>query len=534
MQKLKSIFIKDLTPIEHWDLLILCFAIGGMLYSSFVFSISLSLLGIRAFFSGDFKSKIQKFKDNKFIVLALLSLFFLHILGLCWTTDLSEGIKEINHKLPLLIIPLAILFISPMKKSMLRRLILIYILLLLIGSLIAMFHYIIDPNADERRLIYGLNTISFGINIAFAVSLILIYAYKNYNNPNRSSKIKIVSLILTSVWFVIFLCIIKAMTGLVILFILAVYLSIKMFAKGKSKVNYSIAVLLLMGLVICIFAVRTYYKEYFTPKPFSQSLKTTTALGNQYTHLDDGFIENGYYVNQYVCETEMTDAFEKRTGIKVSPICDTNPNVVCAERVKRYLNSMGLTKDAAGVNALSKKDIDNIKNGYENIVYTKRLSIKPRIYKTFFELERYFGEGKFDNGSISQRIELSLNAIDIISNNLLIGAGTGDNIKQMDDAVRKRNDKASFDNIDPHNYYLYIMVQFGILGLLILIFFLIYPATKAKIWANPVWQTLFIIIVAAMFVESTLNRVSMVAFFCLTYTILLFNKPISDIESMNR
>ena len=52
----------------------------------------------------DFKEKWIRLKKNKIVWLAL-SLFLIHVVGLLWTEDWSYGLRDVEKKLPLLVIP---------------------------------------------------------------------------------------------------------------------------------------------------------------------------------------------------------------------------------------------------------------------------------------------------------------------------------------------------------------------------------------------------------------------------------------------
>jgi len=106
----------------------------------------------------------------------------------------------------------------------------------------------------------------------------------------------------------------------------------------------------------------------------------------------------------------------------------------------------------------------------------------------------------------------------------LTGVGTGDNFDKLTEYIEQNPNQESFNTADPHNYYAFIMVQFGILGFAVLIFFLVYPAIKQNLWTKPVFISLFVITIAAMCVESLFNIFSTMMLYCLMMSILLFNK----------
>src|ERR1700740_763545 len=76
----------------------------GMLFSGPVASMSMMLIGVNWFTELHYRERLQAFFRNIPAVL-LTSVFFLHLLGLLWTTDFDYGWNDIRIKIPLLILP---------------------------------------------------------------------------------------------------------------------------------------------------------------------------------------------------------------------------------------------------------------------------------------------------------------------------------------------------------------------------------------------------------------------------------------------
>jgi hypothetical protein len=289
-----------------------------------------------------------------------------------------------------------------------------------------------------------------------------------------------------------------------------------------------------LALLGFVFWIGKEYNSYFVPK-YNESLPAKTANGNPYSHSQDGFIENGFFVNQYLCEQELSQAWFERMGFGINDIfLNKEGSFSYHDMVVRYLNSKGLHKDAQGIKALSEKDICNIKEGYANAVYAEKFSLRPRLYMTFFEFERYIHAGSIKGYSVIQRIELCKNALQVINDNTAFGVGTGDVVDNLNIYLDENPSKNSFDNNDPHNFFIYIMVGFGVFGLAVLLFFIIYPPTKQRLWTNQIFSTFFIITICSMFVESYFNLSSAMVFYCMFSNILLFNdKAIRELYQSN-
>jgi len=89
-----------------------------------------------------------------------------------------------------------------------------------------------------------------------------------------------------------------------------------------------------------------------------------------------------------------------------------------------------------------------------------------------------FYSGELKNTSIGQRIVFSLNSLDLIKDNVMLGVGTGDYPREYL-AINKINSPNIPPTVNPHNMYLLVTAQTGILGLLSLISIFIYQINYA-------------------------------------------------------
>ena len=86
------------------------------------------------------------------------------------------------------------------------------------------------------------------------------------------------------------------------------------------------------------------------------------------------------------------------------------------------------------------------------------------------------------NSSVGKRITFALNGVDVFSENILIGVGTGDLPSAMKERHQLNTPKvAAPDN--PHNMYIMWLVQFGLVGFLMLIL-LFYVQIKVALLNN--------------------------------------------------
>ncbi len=518
--------IKQLKPLDWFDVCCVVLLAGGILYSPFLYTISLILMVVRVLFIGKRKTKLANFKTHKNILFVLLLIYILNIIGGLWSDDWHHYLFELNHKLPFLIIPLFICAILPINHKGLFVAFLSYLSLLTIGLIVGIVHYFIDPYASSRLLIPTARNISLSENICLAISFMVVFVYNN----RKCIKYFLPVIIL----FTIYLFLAELVTGLITLSVLIICAIIFLINKTNKKTALTslfIGVVLIVGFGLWFYKQ---YDNYFSAKePLIKDTNILTAKGNKYTLPKDDFIENGYYVNNYVCYSELASAWLERTKIDIQTPCCPKADTVCYPMswvVIRYLNSKGLKKDASGINALSDKDIENIKQGIANVVYTKRFSIRPRLYQTFFEFERYFKTSNVNNMSIIQRLFWSKNAINVIKQNLLIGVGTGDAHQELVAPVKDEHPELCTTFCNPHNAILYILVSFGILGLVVSLLYLFLPAFKLHLFTNPYYCTFFIILCCWMFSESTFESyegMTFISTFCSLFALTSKKKKIN-------
>ena len=75
-----------------------------------------------------------------------------------------------------------------------------------------------------------------------------------------------------------------------------------------------------------------------------------------------------------------------------------------------------------------------------------------------------FNYSEMKSSSVGQRISFALNSIEVIKDNLIFGVGTGDFVIEYDKAHYK-NTPEIISTTNPHNMYILVGVQLGLVGL---------------------------------------------------------------------
>ena len=129
----------------------------------------------------------------------------------------------------------------------------------------------------------------------------------------------------------------------------------------------------------------------------------------------------------------------------------------------------------------------------------------------------------------AQRLEYLRATIYIIQDNFLIGVGTGD----LEDAFYEEftymnSSLESRYMYHAHNQFLGIFVALGLLGFVVFIVGLFYPAIVLSGFKDYYFSIFFLIMIISMFSDDTLETQAGVTMFAFFYSLLLFGRKDGD------
>ncbi len=492
----------------------------GIPLSNFLMSISQIILFANWLFDKNILKKVKAFFANKpALIFSLIAL--LHIIGLFYTSDFNYALKDLRTKIPIILLPL-IISTSPMIDGKKFRLILsFFVATVLFGSIACYYVYLTQSFNDIRHISIFISHIRFSLNICLAICILFYFIYKDLSLSN--TKKGIISILL--LWLVYFLFVLQSFTGIIILFflflILLLYFTIS-FKKWTYKLT-ALSILIALPLFISLSITAT-IRSYFQVETRNiATLEKVTPRGNLYYHDTISLgVENGNYIGLYVCPDELRKSWAERSKISI----DSNDRVGqhISRTLIRFLNSKGLRKDADGVSALTDKEIKAIENGCANVVYLQNPGIKTRLYKILFEYNSYMISRNTRGHSIFQRFELWKAAIGIIKNNFWVGVGTGDMVDVYDKQLKEMKSDLAGQKLRSHNQYLSIFSAFGLIGFLIFMFALIYPAVLNHSFKDFYFLSFFVILCLSMINEDTIESQAGVTFFAFFYSFLLLSR----------
>ena len=473
------------------------------------------------------KTKFCLFWHNK-VAVVVVSLYVLHVVGLLWTSDFAYALKDLRVKLPLLILPLVMSTMPTLDRKQVATLFAVYVAAVFVATLISFYKYLTASYTDIRQISSFISHIRFSLNIVLCVCM-LLYCVAT----EKTLWLRIVSLVLIC-WFLAQIYIMQVLSAYVILFVVFVFSAFYALFKSRLskivKITLSVVALLLV-IVASALLVRSFATLFKVEKVDIASLPKTTALGNTYYHdtIYTG-VEDGRYIGLYYCESELREAWNKRSEV---PFDDTIAGgAEVKQLLMRYMTSKNLTKDAAGMAQMSDDDVQNVINGVANYNNFVSKGLRSRISITALELNVYRMNGNPNGGSVSQRIEYNKASLYLIKRHPLFGVGTGDIPNAYQQAYRDLDSQLDEQHrYKAHNQYMSITVGFGIIGLLLFLFSLFYPVFKSKNKCNYMYLSFLLIILLSMLPEDTIETQAGATFFAFFNAFFLFTVPDEDSSS---
>ncbi len=467
-------------------------------------------------------SKLSVFPFRKGVIL-LISIFFVYLAGLLWTSSFEQGISDVRIQLPLLVLPLVIGLSPRLNYRQVKLVLYVFAIAVVAASLCSVWvlmglsgHVIKDP----REMSLFISHIRFSLLINIAIFSLGWYLA----NPEEKSLKEKLFLIVVITWLAFFLVILKSVTGwavfFVVLFVVACY-SILRIKKLFLKLSllFGLVILSLIPVGYTLLVIRQFYNVEQIPANIQEQ---KTSLGNSYSHdFQNKELENGHFVYLYLNEDEIRSAWNKRSKLNYDSVYTSGFNKFV---LIRYLTSKGYRKDAESVEKLSAEDIQNIQNGMTNCRFNGSDSFYSRVYQIVWEFDSYLKGGNPSGHSVTQRLEYYKMAMNIIGEKPIFGHGTGGYYL----AYQAEYDKSKFFLSDvyrqrSHNMFFSYMIDFGIVGAIYICFALFAPVFYERKRKSFLLIIFLLIVVISFINEDTLNNHDAISFFAFFYPLFLFS-----------
>jgi hypothetical protein len=474
------------------------------------------------------KKRINILTSNKYIWI-FASVYFLHIIAICWATDTTFGLNDLRIKLPILLLPIIIGSITPFKNEHTFLIIKLFIAAVFISTLISVA-VLLGINGkkitDIRQISILISHIRLSLLICLAIFFLMYFLFIKQSN-SIVNNLLMISLVC---WFVFFLFLLTSINGLFVLFtmLLAIFIWF-LFSNANYFWKIIITSTIVLSVIGALFGIQKIKLEFFSLyEKESKPKNIHTKNGREYTVEGDvSKTENGYHVAWYHCKPEYEKEWNKRAKINIDSL--DNKNQFIRFTLHRYLTSKGLKKDSVGIWDLNETDIANIENGITNYKYSLSYGLKNRLYQLFYEIEDIKKGNKPQGHSLGMRFYLWKAGLNIWKNNFWFGVGQGDIDLEFKKFHASQKDKMPETYwIRTHNQFISIAIAFGAIGLVIFLFTLIYPLICERKSLHFFYFLFLGIILLSFLGEDTLETSVGATMFAFFNSFLFFNFRVSS------
>lgn len=454
----------------------------------------------------------------------LLLIFLWHVLGMVYTNDLNYGLHDLKIKVPLLLLPLVIGTSEKLSPGELRLVLLFFVAAVFSASLVsisAILGWIPMAIKDFRDASLFISHIRFALLVDMAIFILTFYALR----PQARIRDRWIYFFV-AVYFVGFLILSKALTGLVVALIVGILLSLRWILTHKGLMARWFA---LVGVLTIPVLVSTYIgseiNSFYIVKDDLTQLDQHTIQGNLYWHDTTNLqLENGHYVGLYWCEKELKTAWKEKSDLAYEQLDKRGQDIKYT--LIRYLTSLGYRKDAYGVSRLDTLDVSLIEDGFANANYRNKNRFHTRMYELIWQVDVYRKGGNPSGHSLTQRMEYLKTGWAIFQDHPIWGVGTGDVPDVFAEKYLETGSRLEAKwQLRAHNQWLTFSIAFGITGFLIMMICFFLPGIILKRYSHYLFLLFILVAFISMFNEDTLETQAGVAFIAFFYPLFLYSIP---------
>lgn len=467
---------------------------GCMVTSVWASNLIWVLLAVNWLLEGRWREKWQMARDSR-LLHAFIALYIILAIGLLWSSNLKAGLSMLEVMLPLLVLPLILLTTRPLDSHERIPVLLLYIITLLVVTIISTVRLATIPGLPYRDAVLYISHIRFALNCCMVIFICVGGIAK------RQGKLITASFLVIIGWLLVFLVMIRSYTAMAVLTAVSL---LAMLVYWRRWPLIALWVLIVGGLAA--FVVHE-TRDYYRMVPLAmEPLKSHTPSGNPYKHAEDGLIENGNYVNNYICQSELREAWNLRSTIDYDSLTASGHSV--QSTLVRYLNALGQTKDSAGMAAMSDTDIQAVEHGVANPVYESRNPLRKMVYVMLLEREFYIHTRAVEGFTMLQRFELWRATWNVVRRNPAFGVGTGDAVDAMHNELVAMDSELIGTTKKSHNQYLLIAAMVGLIGLVVTVLMFVLAWKKP----SPLMLVWLATILISCITEDTLTTLAGILF----------------------
>lgn len=498
-----------------------------MQFSHFLVSISIITLSANFLAEGQYITKLKRIWKYKVIML-FVGIFFLHVAGLFWSTDLSYGNRDVQIKLPLLALPIILGSSNKFSRKQFEWILLFFLATTLLSSLIGSFIYFVlsEPGDDYRLMSPFMSHIRLSLMMGVAIFSSFYLAFRSH----QWKPFKTAFLILGG-WLIVYLFMLRSMSGIVAVMAAGFIVSWIISSKRKTEYANIIKIAIVAGGIFFTGYIYWQVKSFYDINEIDLTTTDTHSKGGEKYHfgIDQKMLENGNYVYAYIADEELKQGWNKRSKLDFDG--KDLKGQVLKSTLTRYLTSKNLRKDTEGMKALTNLDIWAVENGIANERFLNGKSLNTMIYRYIWEIHNFTQGFNPQGNSLAQRFLFWQKGTQILKENWLYGVGTGD----VQLAFNEQYNKMTYEikkqyRLRAHNQFLTMGITFGIFGF---VYFIITMLSGFWVKSNSnsyLFIGTFIILMVSMLDEDTLETQFGVTYAVFFYFLFLFQQPEVDNE----
>jgi hypothetical protein len=466
---------------------------------------------------GKFIAKWEKLKSNKLFWI-LSAVFFIHVIGLSYSENISDGLKDVRTKIPLILLPLIFFTTAPIIKKELHYLFYSFIL----GAFFNIAWCLIyNKLLHDTETVRDVSRFMSHIRLGFLIDMAIIFCVY-FVMQVKAFKLK--ALFSSLVLFFIFgLYTLGLMTGLANLTIIAVlFLTFVLFK--QSKIGFvALSIVFILATLFFIHKIQNFYKDNFDVKNVSVNKDLHLSRSGRAfdTYVFTNQVENGFIVNNNIQPYELQKEWNQRAP-NDSFNLKQQYNTERFFTLVRYISSKGEIKDSVSISNLSKSDIIEIAKGVSNVKYQNWSFFNKRVYELMYDYFEYKNNGSVNGHSFTMRLFYLKAALCAINEKWLFGTGTGDVQDKMNECYEHSGsplDKVWYKR--PHNQFVTVVVALGLVGLGIFLLSLFFPVFYLRHQLDALYLLFFISAIISFLFEDTLETQSGLSFFAIFNTLFL-------------
>ncbi len=503
----KALFSEE---IHHWIYFVcLCILVASMPTSRFIMSLIQILMGVNWLLEGNYREKVNRFMGHK-AAFFLMMLYVLHAIGLIWSEDIAYGLgKDMVDKLPMLTLTFLVVSSRPLSVFQVRLLLYLFFSSVVVTSLIGFYIYITGNYNNFRDLSPFISHVYLSMMVIMTIFTLPWLTIKITQNKKW-----IALSVLVSLWLVIFLFILRSMTGLLCFGGVIAFMVIRQVMQTRAMVlRISGVIVLLLMVSAAIFASAYMYRMVSHEVPVDQdALDDTTALGNTYHHdFDNPKRENGHYVFAFIAQNELRQAWNQRSEMDFDG--EDIPGNQLRATLYRYMASRGLKKDSEGLQQLTDEEINAVERGVPNYLYLQWPGFVVRFHQIIWEIYWYRERGDPTGHSFTQRLELWRGSWVAFQEKPLLGWGTGDIFIAVRYGLEKIASPMENYHMKPHNQYLLFLLTLGIAGSILLYGFYFMFVMQSRAYQYLPFNIFLVILLVSMIANNPIDAQAGQTFF---------------------